>query len=73
MVRALMNRDRTTLVPAWRQRRYPTRTIHLVDVENLAGSARPEAAGLRWLRDRYITLVGPGPWIMSSSPPATSP
>jgi len=39
------------------QRSCPLRTLHLLDVENLTGTAAPGAAQARDLRARYTVLV----------------
>jgi hypothetical protein len=38
----------------------PSRVLHLIDVENLLGTAEPDPAQARDLRDRYLRLVGVG-------------
>jgi hypothetical protein len=42
------------------RRRFPSRTLHLIDIENLAGSPVPEAALVRHLWDVYAERVGIG-------------
>lgn len=40
--------------------RYPPRTLHVVDIENLAGTAMPNADAVARLRAVYFTRVGLG-------------
>src|SRR5262245_48594128 len=42
------------------RRGYPPRGLHLIDVENLAGTGAPDPAQARHLRARYLLLVGLG-------------
>lgn len=42
------------------QRRYPARTLHLIDIENLAGSAVPSLAQVQQLRTQYRSRLNPG-------------
>jgi hypothetical protein len=44
------------------RRDYPPRGLHLIDVENLAGTATPDPAQARHLLARYLLLVGVGAW-----------
>ena len=44
------------------RRDYPPRGLHLIDVENLVGTATPDPALARYLRARYLLLVGVGTW-----------
>lgn len=53
------------------RRDYPPRGLHLIDVENLAGTATPDPAQARHLQARYLLLAGSAPGTTSSSPPAT--
>jgi hypothetical protein len=39
---------------------YPPRGVHLIDVENLLGTAVPDPVQARQLRARYLRLVGVG-------------
>jgi hypothetical protein len=39
-------------------RGYRDRTLHLIDIENLAGSPCPSLGHVRWLRDLYRQQVG---------------
>jgi hypothetical protein len=39
---------------------YPSRGLHLIDVENLLGTAEPDPVQARDLRARYLLLVGVG-------------
>jgi hypothetical protein len=40
---------------------HPKRTIHLIDVENLCGNARPSRGDLRAVRTRYESVASVGP------------
>jgi hypothetical protein len=40
------------------RRYYPPRSLHLIDVENLAGTATPDPVQARHLQGRYLLLVG---------------
>ena len=42
------------------RRDYPPRGLHLIDVENLAGTATPDPAQARHLHARYVRLAGVG-------------
>ena len=42
------------------RRDYPPRGMHLIDVENLAGTATPDPAQACHLQARYLPLVGVG-------------
>ncbi|HTX26947.1 MAG TPA: hypothetical protein VME19_08030 [Streptosporangiaceae bacterium] len=39
---------------------YPSRGLHLIDVENLLGTAVPDPVEVRCLRARYLVLAGVG-------------
>lgn len=41
-------------------RSYPARTLHLIDIENLAGSPLPSLAQVQQLRTLYRTRLNPG-------------
>jgi hypothetical protein len=43
------------------RRPFPGRTLHLIDIENLAGTGLPTAREVRDLRDAYASRVGIGP------------
>src|SRR6266568_4880378 len=43
------------------RRRFPARTLHLVDIENLAGTGLPAEWEVAGVRQEYGTRVGVGP------------
>jgi hypothetical protein len=53
-------RDCQLRLPEGRRRRYPARTLHLVDIENLAGTALPSLRKIREVRCRYAGAPGVG-------------
>src|SRR5215472_18183096 len=42
------------------RQRFPARTLHLVDIENLAGAAIPSVLQVIEVQDRYARLMTPG-------------
>ena len=42
------------------RRRFPARTLHVVDIENLAGAAMPSLRQVRDVRARYLARLGLG-------------
>lgn len=42
------------------RQRFPSRTLHLVDIENLAGAAIPSVLQVIEVQDRYARLMTPG-------------
>ncbi len=44
------------------RRPFPARTLHLVDIENLAGTGMPTEGQVASLSGAYATQVGLGPW-----------
>ena len=53
-------RDHAPLLSPKAQRRYPSRTLHLIDVENLAGTGRPNPARVGAIWSWYQQWVGLG-------------
>lgn len=54
------NRERASLLSPKAQRRYPGRTLHLIDVENLAGAGCLDTAGVSEICAWYQHWVGVG-------------
>jgi hypothetical protein len=43
------------------RRLFPARRLHLIDIENLAGTGLPTAGDVRGIRETYLSRVGIGP------------
>ena len=54
------SREHAPLMTPKAQRRYPGRTLHLVDVENLSGTGRPDPAWVGQIWSWYQQWVGLG-------------
>lgn len=54
------SREHASLLTPKAQRRYPGRTLHLIDVENLAGTGRPDPVRVSEICSWYRQWVGVG-------------